>query len=197
MSCEGAISYASPPGPESQRPLPQSGVRRGASPVHQPGVRRRLPDAGVRQSMCAIGSPAGQRSRRVVQRDVRKRDAPGSQALVQRAPSPPRRGPLAAPLPHRPPSLPARTPQPDHYETASETPPTTLAPAARVQDSGSRPEADRPPRTAHGDIRPASSRDTQHLSMRACQSEGRYSHPGALRAAAGRRRCGRSGRASS
>jgi transposase InsO family protein len=70
--------------------------------------------AGVRQSMSKIGSSADNALAEFVQRDLQTRNPAGPPRVHRRTRRPAHQLPLAAPLQHRPPPLPARTTVPDH-----------------------------------------------------------------------------------
>ena len=99
--------------PHPRQPRRSDHAHRPRSPVHQPGLRRRLPPAGVRQSMSAVGSSADNALAESFNATFKRETLQGRKSLVQRARGPPRRVPLAPPLQHPTPTLPPRTPQPD------------------------------------------------------------------------------------
>ncbi|MFJ3841844.1 DDE-type integrase/transposase/recombinase [Streptomyces sp. NPDC090054] len=100
--------------------------------------------AGVRRSMSAVGSSAGNALAESFNATF-TRDAPGPKELARRAQGPIRRLPMAPPLKHPMPRLPPRTHQPDRIRSRTHS--THYAGNSRitrVQDSGSRPLCQNP-----------------------------------------------------
>jgi hypothetical protein len=131
--------------------------------VHLKGFRETLPRVGghLTQSMGAVGTRAGKRAGRIVQRHPQTRSPPRPSLLARRDDMPPRSLPLARPLQHQMTALPLPSFQPLHYERTL-TPATLPKPPnhkSRVRYMGARPRSDRPqPATGRRRARRGSSR---------------------------------------
>ncbi len=96
-------------GPHPRQPRRIDHAHRPRSPVHEQEFRRSLQVSRGATEHERGRVQRGQRTRRVLQRDLQTRDPARTKELADRAQSPPRRLPMAPPLQHPTPTLPPRT----------------------------------------------------------------------------------------
>lgn len=127
-------------GPESRHPRPIDHAHRRRSPVHESGLRRSLQVSRIRRSMSAVDSNADSALAESCNATFKRETLQNHKNRPNQPSDPTRRRPMTHPL-----QRPTPAPRPGHsspitYETALETPPTTLTPATqtvfRVREQG-------------------------------------------------------------